>query len=116
MAVPSPILNALNEFLAGCGAESQKMELFGLLRDIADSLAREEIEEGEAEKYVRDLAGTVAALRQRAGLESDIEAIAARLLDAVKAEATERQVAAMRESLRRARLARRERRSGGGIL
>jgi len=35
----SPILDLLNDLLRGCGVEDRKIELFGILRDIAREMA-----------------------------------------------------------------------------
>ena len=39
MSTGSPILDLLNDLLKGCGVEDRKIELFGILRDIAREMA-----------------------------------------------------------------------------
>jgi len=116
MASPSPILNTLNELLKGCGVEDRKMELFGLLRDIARELAEGRVTEEEVEHDVRELAAAVAAYRQKAGFASNVDEIAQKLMDAIRAERAEMGI----EAVRRRLIARRERRGvtreRGGLL
>jgi len=107
MASPSPILNVLNELLRGCGVEDRKMELFGLLKDIARELAEGRVTEEEIVNDIRELAAAVAAYRQKAGLASDIEDIVNKLMDAIRAERAEMGIEAVRRRLM-ARRARRE--------
>lgn len=116
MATPSAILNALNELLAGCGVESQKMELFGILREIARDYASGDVTDNELEGYMRELAGSVVVLRQRAGLESDIGEITQKLLDAVKSDAAEFKIVVIKRKLHTRRGSRASRSEERGLL
>jgi len=96
---PSAILNTLNELLKGCGAETQKLELFGILRDIARGMASGDVSEAEAASYIRKLAQSVAVLRQRAGLASSVDEIEKKLMDAVLADGAEASIGAVKAGL-----------------
>ncbi len=96
MAAGSRVLDALNDLFAGTGREREKMELFSLLCDIAEAVARGEVTLEEVAGDVRKLAEVVAALRQSAGLASNVDEIAERLMGVLAAESAARSFASLR--------------------
>lgn len=103
MGTGSALLDLLNSLLKGCGAESQKMEIFGLLRDVARYLAEEGESVESVRRELRDVALMIAGLRQRAGLETDVEAVLSSLEEAVERERVMLSVPAVRRRLARRR-------------
>ncbi|RLE97447.1 MAG: hypothetical protein DRJ96_03805 [Thermoprotei archaeon] len=116
MATPSPILNMLNEWLRGCGAESQKLELFGILRDMAKAMASGELSEEQAMELIDKLASAISALRQRAGLSTDMKKLKDAMLNAVRAESGIESMDYVRRRLREIRRKRVEMTSRGGLF
>jgi len=103
LATPSPILNLLNEYLRECGCESEKMELFGILRDLATEWALGNATEEEIAAEVEELSQSIAALRQRAGFATEIEKLKDDLMKAMRQEKALRIVRIARRRLRRTR-------------
>jgi len=104
----SPILDLLNNLLRGCGVEDRKIELFGILRDIAREMAEGNVTEEEIVKDLRDLAGAIAVFRQRAGLSTDMDKVVERLLNALKLESATFSLESVRRRITARRRARRE--------
>jgi len=118
-AAVDPLLAKLNEWYAGVGRERDKMELWGILRSLADSHARGEVTDVELRAYVSELAEVVAAHLAAAGRALNVEEAADELLKLVKqssASSTYARYAKIIERLREARMKAAERREAGGIL
>lgn len=108
MSTGSPILDLLNDLLKGCGVEDRKIELFGILRDIAREMAEGNVTEEEIMKDLRDLAGAIAVFRQRAGLSTNIDKVVELLLNALRQERAAMSLEAVRRRITARRRARRE--------
>ena len=118
-AAVDPLLAKLNEWYAGVGRERDKMELWGILRSLADSHARGEVTDVELSAYVSELAEVAAAHLAAAGRALNVEEAADELLKLVKqssASSTYARYAKIIERLREARMKAAERREAGGIL
>jgi len=114
-----PLLAKLNEWYLNLGLDREKMELWGILRGLADSHARREVTEVELKAYVNELAEVVAAHLASAGKAVGVEEVADELLKLVKqssASSTYARYARIMERLREARMKAAERREAGGIL
>jgi len=116
MATPSPILNVLNEWLRGCGAESQKIELFGILRDMAKAMAEGELSEEKAIELVDKLANSIAVFRQRAGLSTDMKKLKEDIMRALREESGAESIDYVRRMLREIRRKRSSAPAGGTLF
>lgn len=112
----SPIAEAVNKLLEKGTLANERWQIISLLRDIAAELAATgESVETEAH-LIREIAMTVATLRSREGLETNIDEVEEQLKKAIEAERLLRAPAGVRTRFRTRRRSTGGTYSGGGIL
>jgi len=116
MSNQSPILDVLNRYLPGPIFASIKAELFGILRDVAKSIARGELTLEQFKSDLKKIADSIAAHRQINGFSTNVSQLLKDLESAIVTESTMYQTWAIRERLASLRRRSRRRSSQGPEL
>jgi len=114
-----PVLAKLNEVFSGTSLHREKMEVWSLLRDLADEYIAGNVEEYELSTYVAEIAQTICAQIAGSGKACSPERLAEELLAAVRRYALTRsgtRAFSIREKLKTAREKAREKRERLSVL
>ena len=99
----------LNNLLSGCGVESEKIEVAGIIRQIAEEYGRGNISDEEAMSVLGDVCEGIAALAQKCGRSVNVDECVEKLMAIVKQNMPMSSIMGrVMEKLRK------KRRSGGG--
>ena len=74
----------LNSILGGCNVESEKIEVAGIIRQIAEEYGHGNISEEEVRELLGDVCEGIASLAQKCGRSIDVNECIEKLLSIVK--------------------------------